>query len=83
MTLTPDLIGSWIFRDNIKNYFQNFIESCFYFDILLTYYTIDKVNNCVQREIPFETLLNIILARHKAKQKIMFLFSKTCNENKL
>ena len=37
----------------------------------------------MQREIPFETLLNIILARHKAKQKIMFLFSLRIFENKI
>lgn len=44
---------------------------------MVTHYAIGKANNGVQRKIPFETLLNILLTRHKAQVKNYIFIFKT------
>lgn len=47
------------------------IKLKFHFSNTLRYW---QSHNGVQREIPFETQYNIILAVHKAKQNYVFIF---------
>ena len=61
------LIDTRTFFEIILKLLSNLIESSFYFYNFVTNYTIGKINNCVQMEIPFEIQYNIILVKHKVK----------------